>query len=105
MALSKIGEGRLGTTASWDGLLMESEVRGKLRHHFKKLPEDYGLIDKELPLDIMMRKHFVCDIKNEAVKQTVLAKRNLTLQVPYDMAMTAEATAQQQQDIRNQGTS
>ncbi|XP_049269116.1 uncharacterized protein LOC125757580 [Rhipicephalus sanguineus] len=68
-----------------------------------KLTEDCGFGDKQLPLDVMMRDRFVCGIKNEAVQQRLLAEPNLTFQVAYDMAVTAEATAKQQRDIRNQG--
>lgn len=69
----------------------------------RKLAEDCGFGDKQLPLDVMMRDRFVCGIKNEAVQQWLLAEHNFTFQVAYDMAMTAEATAKQQRDIRNQG--
>ncbi|XP_049517164.1 uncharacterized protein LOC125942945 [Dermacentor silvarum] len=69
----------------------------------RKLTEDCGFGDKQLPLDVMMRDRFVCGIKNEAVQQRLLAEPNLTFQVAYDMAVTAEATAKQQRDIRNQG--
>ncbi|CAN7949544.1 unnamed protein product [Ixodes hexagonus] len=69
----------------------------------RKLAEDCGFGDKQLPLDVMMRDRFVCGIKNEAVQQRLLAEHNLTFQVAYDMAVTAEATAKQQRDIRNQG--
>ncbi|XP_049524430.1 uncharacterized protein LOC125946006 [Dermacentor silvarum] len=69
----------------------------------RKLTEDCGFGDKQLPLDVIMRDRFVCGIKNEAVQQRLLAEPNLTFQVAYDMGVTAEATAKQQRDIRNQG--
>ncbi|XP_049269054.1 uncharacterized protein LOC125757516 [Rhipicephalus sanguineus] len=69
----------------------------------RKLTEDCGFGDKQLPLDVMMRDRFVCGIKNEAVRQRLLAEPNLAFQVAYDMAVAAEATAKQQRDIRNQG--
>ncbi|XP_049524025.1 uncharacterized protein LOC125945778 [Dermacentor silvarum] len=69
----------------------------------QKLAEDCGFGDKQLPLEAMMRDRFSCGIKNEAVQQRLLAEHNLTFQVAYDMALTAEATAKQQRAIRNQG--
>ncbi|XP_049271763.1 uncharacterized protein LOC125758494 [Rhipicephalus sanguineus] len=69
----------------------------------RKLTEDCGFGDKQLPLDIMMRDRFVCGIRKEAVQQRLLAEHNLTFQVMYNMAVTAEATANQQCNIRNQG--
>lgn len=65
--------------------------------------EDCGFGGEQVPLDIMMRDHFVCGIRNEAVKQRLLAEHNLTLEVAYDMTVTAEATAKQQRDMRKQG--
>ncbi|XP_042146264.1 uncharacterized protein LOC121835824 [Ixodes scapularis] len=68
----------------------------------RKLAEDCGFGDKQLPLDVMMRDRFVCGIKNEAVQQRLLAERDLTFEVAYDMTLTAEATEKQQRDIRKQ---
>ncbi|KAL3218614.1 hypothetical protein MRX96_050651 [Rhipicephalus microplus] len=64
----------------------------------RKLTEDCGFGDKQLPLNIVMRDRFVCGIENEAVQERLLAEQNLTFQVAYDMAVTAEATAQQRRD-------
>ncbi|XP_050032370.1 uncharacterized protein [Dermacentor andersoni] len=69
----------------------------------RKLAEDCGFSDEQLPLDIMMRDRFVCGLQNEAVQQRLLAEHDLTFNVAYDMAATTEATAKQQQDIRMQG--
>ncbi|XP_072144697.1 uncharacterized protein [Dermacentor andersoni] len=69
----------------------------------RKLAEDYGFSDEQLPLDIMIRDRFVCGLQNEAVQQLLLAEHDLTFNVAYDMAATAEATAKQQRDIRMQG--
>ncbi|XP_054917255.1 uncharacterized protein [Dermacentor andersoni] len=69
----------------------------------RKLAEDCGFGDEQLPLDIMMRDRFVCGLQNEAVQQRLIAEHDLTFNVAYDMAATAEATAKQQQDIRMQG--
>ncbi|KAM7286060.1 uncharacterized protein ISCGN_032945 [Ixodes scapularis] len=68
----------------------------------RKLAEDCGFGDKQLPLDVMMRDRFVCGIKNEAVQQRLLAERDLTFEVAYDMTLTAEVTEKQQRDIRKQ---
>ncbi|XP_054930706.2 uncharacterized protein [Dermacentor andersoni] len=69
----------------------------------RKLAEDCGFGDEQLPLDIMMRDRFVSGLQNEAVQQRLVAKHDLTFNVAYDMAATAEATAKQQRDIRMQG--
>ncbi|XP_070385738.1 uncharacterized protein [Dermacentor albipictus] len=69
----------------------------------RKLAEDCGFGDEQLPLDIMMRDRFVCGLQNEAVQQRLLAEHDLTFNVAYDMAATAEATAKQQRDIRMHG--
>ncbi|XP_075724348.1 uncharacterized protein LOC142767018 [Rhipicephalus microplus] len=69
----------------------------------RKLTEDCGFGDKQLPLNILMRDRFVCGIENEAVTERLLAEQNLTFQVAYGMDVTAEATAQQRPDIHNQG--
>ncbi|XP_070389416.1 uncharacterized protein [Dermacentor albipictus] len=69
----------------------------------RKLAEDCGFGDEQLPLDIMMRDHFVCGLQNEAVKQRLLAEHDLAFNVAYNMAATAVATAKQQRDIRMQG--
>ncbi|XP_050040305.2 uncharacterized protein [Dermacentor andersoni] len=69
----------------------------------RKLAEDCGFGDEQLPLDIMMRDRFVCGLQNEALQQRLLAEHDLTFNVAYDMAATAEATAKQQRDIRMQG--
>ncbi|XP_075559322.1 uncharacterized protein LOC142590796 [Dermacentor variabilis] len=69
----------------------------------RKLAEDCGFVDEQLPLDIMMRDRFVCGLQNEAVQQRLLEEHDLTFNVAYDMAATAEATAKQQRDIRMQG--
>ncbi|XP_075555718.1 uncharacterized protein LOC142588122 [Dermacentor variabilis] len=61
------------------------------------------LAEEQLPLGIMMRHRVVCGLQNEAVQQRLLAKHDLTFNVAYDMAATAEATAKQQQDICMQG--
>ncbi|XP_075535002.1 uncharacterized protein LOC142570505 [Dermacentor variabilis] len=68
----------------------------------RKLAEDCGFGDEQLPLDIMMRDCFVCGLQNEAVQQRLLAEHDLTFKVAYDMATTEEATAKQQRDIRMQ---
>ncbi|XP_075748076.1 uncharacterized protein LOC142814003 [Rhipicephalus microplus] len=47
----------------------------------RKRVDDCRLGDKPLPLDIMMRDHFVCSIKNEAAQQGLLAEQNLAFQV------------------------
>ncbi|XP_075534182.1 uncharacterized protein LOC142567968 [Dermacentor variabilis] len=69
----------------------------------RKLAEDCGFGDVQLPMDIMMRDRFVCGLQNEAVQQRLLAEHDLTFNVAYDMAATAEATAKQQRDIRMHG--
>ncbi|XP_075559299.1 uncharacterized protein LOC142590759 [Dermacentor variabilis] len=69
----------------------------------RKLAEDCGFGDVQLPMDILMRDRFVCGIQNEAVQQRLLAEHDLTFNVAYDMAATAEATAKQQRDIRMHG--
>ncbi|XP_075527566.1 uncharacterized protein LOC142559795 [Dermacentor variabilis] len=69
----------------------------------RKLAEDCGFGDEQLPLDIMMRDRFVCSLQNEAVQQRLLAEHDLTFNIAYDMAATAEATAKQQRDIQMQG--
>ncbi|XP_070389446.1 uncharacterized protein [Dermacentor albipictus] len=69
----------------------------------RKLAEDCGFGDVQLPLGIMMRDRFVCGLQNEAVHQRLLAEHDLTFKVAYDMAATAEATAKQQRDIRMHG--
>ncbi|XP_075553648.1 uncharacterized protein LOC142586285 [Dermacentor variabilis] len=71
----------------------------------RKLAGDCGFCDEQLPLDIMMRGRFVCGLQNEAVQQRLLAERDLTFNVAYDLAAIAEATAKQQRDIRMQGQS
>lgn len=70
----------------------------------RKLAEDCGFGTKELPLDVMMRDRFVCGIRDEAVQQRLLAEAEskLTFATAYDMAVTAEATHQQQREIRGQ---
>ncbi|CAN7978868.1 unnamed protein product [Ixodes persulcatus] len=68
----------------------------------RKLAEDCGFGDRQLPLEIMMRDRFVCGIAPERVQQRLLAERNLTFDVAYDLAVTAETTSQQQRDIRKQ---
>ncbi|KAL3169673.1 hypothetical protein MRX96_015507 [Rhipicephalus microplus] len=68
----------------------------------RKLSKNYGLGDKQLPLDIMRREYRTCGIKNEAVPQRLLAEQNLTYQVTYNKSMTAEATVQHQRDKRDQ---
>ncbi|XP_070395541.1 uncharacterized protein [Dermacentor albipictus] len=69
----------------------------------RKLAEDCGFCDEQLPLDIMMRDRFVCGLQNETAQQRLLAEHYLTFNVAYDTAATAEATAMQQRDIRMQG--
>ncbi|XP_070390945.1 uncharacterized protein [Dermacentor albipictus] len=69
----------------------------------QKLAEDCGFGDVQLPLDIMMRDRFLCGLQNEAVQQPLLAEHDLTFNVVYDMAATAEATAKQQRDTRMHG--
>ncbi|XP_050041482.1 uncharacterized protein [Dermacentor andersoni] len=69
----------------------------------RKLAEHCGFGDEQLPLDIMMRDCFICGLQNEAVQQRLLAEYDLTFNVAYDKAATAEATAKQQRDIRMQG--
>ncbi|XP_065310651.1 uncharacterized protein [Dermacentor albipictus] len=69
----------------------------------RKLAEYCGFGDDQLPLDIMMRDRFVCGLQNEAVQRRLLAEHDLTFNVAYDMAATAEVTAKQQRDIRMQG--
>lgn len=68
----------------------------------RKLAENCGFGDKTLPLDEMMRDRFVFGINNEAVQQRLLAERNLTFAVAYDMAVTAEATQRQQREVRTE---
>ncbi|KAG0423071.1 hypothetical protein HPB47_001139 [Ixodes persulcatus] len=41
-------------------------------------------------------------LAEDCVQQRLLAERNLTFDVAYDLAVTAEATSQQQRDIRKQ---
>ncbi|KAH6926324.1 hypothetical protein HPB50_017008 [Hyalomma asiaticum] len=50
----------------------------------------------------MMRDRFIFGIGNEAVHQRLLAERNLTFTVMYDMAVRAEATQRQQREIRTE---
>ncbi|XP_075534819.1 uncharacterized protein LOC142570312 [Dermacentor variabilis] len=69
----------------------------------RKLAEDCGFGDVQLPMDIMMRDRFVCGLQNEAVQQRLLAEHDLTFNVAYDMAAAAEATAKEERDIRMHG--
>ncbi|XP_049267440.1 uncharacterized protein LOC125757449 [Rhipicephalus sanguineus] len=71
----------------------------------RRLAENCGFGDDTLPMDEMMRDRFVFGISNEAVQQRLLAERNLTFTVAYDMAVTAEATQRQQREIRTQSLS
>ncbi|XP_049267577.1 uncharacterized protein LOC125756713 [Rhipicephalus sanguineus] len=71
----------------------------------RRLAENCGFGDDTLPMDEMMRDRFVFGISNEAVQQRLLAERDLTFTVAYDMAVTAEATQRQQREIRTQSLS
>lgn len=61
----------------------------------RKLAEDCGFGGRELPMDVMMRDRFVCGIRDEDLREHLLAKDDLTFDSAYDMALKAEAPREQ----------
>lgn len=68
----------------------------------RKLSENCGFSDKQLPLDIMLRDRLVFGISDSTVQQRLLAEKNLTFATAYDLAVTAESAAKHQRAIGSQ---
>lgn len=66
----------------------------------RKLAEDCGFGNEQLPLDVMTRDRLVFRINNEAFQQRPLVKLDLTFKVSCNMTLTADATAKQWRNIR-----
>ncbi|KAL3209698.1 hypothetical protein MRX96_037858 [Rhipicephalus microplus] len=68
----------------------------------RKLAENCGYNDKQLPLDIMLRDRLVFGISDSIVKQHLLAEKNLAFAMAYDLAITAESAANHKRAIGSQ---
>ncbi|XP_075539869.1 uncharacterized protein LOC142574731 [Dermacentor variabilis] len=62
----------------------------------RKLAENCGFNDNQLPLHVMLRDRLVFGISDSIVQQRLLADKDLTFKTAYDLAVMAEAAAKHQ---------
>lgn len=62
----------------------------------RKLAEDCGFGSEEVAVDVMLRDRFVFGIRDDALRERLLDKRDLTFDAAYEMALKTEAPCEKQ---------